>query len=381
MSEDRNKFDQNTKIPPEMFDLLNQTEIKDEIFKTKPIGFFRDSMNRFRKNKAAIVAFWIIIIIILLSIFGPALNEYGWNDQNIRRRNMPPRIPVLENIGIANGARLLHNRRLDVLDDLSRYPEGSVIGVRNERYVMDVAMGDVLVNYYIYRGMEDEYFWFGTDALGRDILTRLFRGSRISLIIAFVSVAVNLVIGALVGAIIGYYGGKVDMISMRAIEIINGIPWLVMIVLFVLFVGTGMWALIGALVIRGWIGTMFIMRAQFYRFKGREYVLAARTQGVPDRKLIFRHIMPNTLAPLITASMFAVPGAIFTEAFLAFIGLGLAPPEPSIGILLADGQRVLLHYPFLTVIPAVLISVLILSFNLFANGLRDALDPTMRGEE
>jgi len=135
-----------------------------------------------------------------------------------------------------------------------------------------------------------------------------------------------------------------------------------------------------ALTVTGWIGTSRLVRAQFYRFKGREYVLAARTLGVKDRALIFRHILPNAIGPIITRAMISIPGAIFSESFLAYIGLGIKPPNPSIGILLSDGQKVLLQYPYQTVFPAVLISLLMVSFNLFANGLRDALDPTQRGE-
>ena len=140
-------------------------------------------------------------------------------------------------------------------------------------------------------------------------------------------------------------------------------------------------SLLLALCITGWIGTARLIRAQFYRFKGREYVLAARTLGVPDIKLIFRHILPNCIGTLITKAMIAIPGAIFSESFLAYIGLGIKPPNPSIGVLLSDGQDVLLQYPYQTLFPAILISVLMIAFNLFSNGLRDALDPTRRGEE
>jgi oligopeptide transport system permease protein len=154
-----------------------------------------------------------------------------------------------------------------------------------------------------------------------------------------------------------------------------------MTMMFILLFGTGIISIILALTITGWIGTARLIRAQFYRFKGREYVLAARTLGVPDRTLIFRHILPNSIGPIITRAMISIPGAIFSEAFLAFIGLGLQAPKPSIGVLLSDGQKVLLQYPYQTLFPALLISLLMISFNLFSNGLRDALDPTQRGGE
>ena len=243
-------------------------------------------------------------------------------------------------------------------------------------------MVDVKVDAYVYAGVPtDEYHWFGTDYLGRDLCTRLFKGARVSLLIAFVSVVTNVIIGVIYGAISGYYGGKVDIVMTHFAEVLDGLPYVVVTILFMLLLGAGITSLILAMCVTGWIGTSRLIRAQFFRFKEREYVLAARTLGVGDIALIFRHILPNCVGPLITRAMIAIPGAIFSESFLAYIGLGIAPPEPSIGILLSDGQNVLLQYPYQTFFPAVLISVLMIAFNMFANGLRDALDPTKRGEE
>ena len=228
---------------------------------------------------------------------------------------------------------------------------------------------------------DDECFWFGSEYLGRDIWTRMWRGARISLIIAIVSVCCNVVIGVIYGSISGYYGGTVDMIMMRITEIINAFPRIVIVTLFIMVAGTGMFSIIMSLVIKDWVNTARMVRSQFYRFKGREYVLAARTLGVRDMALIFRHILPNSIGPIITSSMIAIPTAIFSESFLAYIGLGLQAPEPSIGVMLSQGQKVLLHYPSQVVFPAVVISLLMISFNLFGNGLRDAFDPTLRGAE
>lgn len=368
-------------IPPEMFAFVQQDTIKDERLKTKPIGFFKDAMLRLAKNKASIAAFVIIILIIFLALVGPSFNDYGYNDQNIKHVNMPPKIPYLEKLGIANGTRILTNRQKGGLSDTTKYPEGSVLRVINEREIEGVTMVDVVVDYYKMVDAEDHYYWFGTDYLGRDLMTRLFRGTRISLAIAFISVLSNVAIGIVYGAIAGYYGGKVDMVMMRFVEILNALPQLVMVTMFIMLFGTGMASIILALVIRGWTATATLVRAQFYRFKGREYVLAARTIGVSDILLIFRHILPNSVGPIITRAMIAIPSAIFSESFLAFIGLGIQAPEPSIGVLLSDGQKTLLHFPYQTLFPAILISILMISFNMFSNGLRDALDPTKRGEE
>ena len=293
-----------------------------------------------------------------------------------------PKIPLLEKLGIADGTRVMTNRKKSSISDTSRFPEGSVIEIIREYKVGKQDVVDVKVDYYKYCGVpEDEYHWFGTDYLGRDIMTRLFHGARISLLISLLSVLTNLIIGIVYGSVAGYYGGKVDMFLTHFAEVLDGLPYLVVTILFMLLLGSGMFSIVLALTVTGWIGTARLTRAQFYRYKGREYVLSARTLGVPDWRLIFRHILPNTIGPLITRAMIAVPGAIFSESFLAYIGLGIKPPEPSIGVLLSTGQSVLLQYPYQTLFPAILISVLMVAFNMLSNGLRDAMDPSHRGEE
>lgn len=357
-------------------------QIMDEKFQTKPIGFFKDAMIRLSKSSVAVISFTLIVLIILSALIVPLLTGYGYNEQNVNCKNMPPKIQGLEKLGIADGTRIMKNRKMANLEDPNMYPNDCVIEILREFEYKGVAMCDVKIDYYAFCGAaEDQYHWFGTDYLGRDLMTRLFRGTRVSLLIAFVSVLTNVLIGVVYGAVSGYYGGKVDMILTHVAQVLDGLPYVVVTILFMLLLGSGVSSLILAMCVTGWIGTSRLIRAQFFRFKEREYVLAARTLGVPDMTLIFRHILPNCIGPLITRAMIAIPGAIFSESFLAYIGLGIAAPEPSIGILLSDGQSVLLQYPYQTFFPAVLISVLMIAFNMFSNGLRDALDPTKRGEE
>lgn len=380
---DRNNLPEELKnLPASAFESLHQEDIKDEKFQTKPIGFFKDAMIRLSKDAVSMISLTMILLIVILSLLIPNITGYTYTQQNVAQTNMPPKIPGLEKLGIADGTYVLKDRRKDKLDDTDRYPEGSVLETLNEHEVNGVIMCDVKVDYYAFCGAPaDEYHWLGTDALGRDLMTRLFRGARISLLIAIITVFTNVFIGVVYGAVSAYYGGKVDIFMTHLAEVMDGMPYVVVTILFMLVLGAGIFSIILAMTVTGWIGTSRLIRAQFYRFKGREYVLAARTLGVPDRILIFRHILPNCVGPLITRSMIAIPGAIFSESFLAYIGLGIAPPNPSIGILLSDGQKVLLQYPYQTVFPAILISVLMIAFNLFSNGLRDALDPTKRGEE
>ena len=355
--------------------------IMDAEIETVSRGFFKDALFRLRKNRMAIAAFWILTFIVVMAIFGPNMNEFTFSEQNLDFVYMPPRIPVLEDLGIFDGRKVVPNRRLDSLEDPAKFPEGCVLGYTNPHEVRGVTLVDVEVNYYKYIGADDTYYWFGTDAMGRDLWTRLWRGARVSLLIALFSTISDVIIGVIYGSIAGYYGGKVDMLMMRFCEVLNAFPNVVICTMFIMLFGSNIFSMTLALCIRGWVGTARMVRTQFLRYRGREYVMAARTMGVPDKALIFRHILPNSLGPLITRTMVNLPSAIFTESFLAFIGLGLAPPEPSIGTLLSAGQKVLLQYPHLTLFPALVISALMICFQLFGNGLRDALDPTQRGQE
>ena len=369
------------KIEKEKLEFVQmQDAIADEKFQDKPIGFFKDAMLRFCKSRVSIAAFIGILVILVFAIFAPVMSRWDYNDQDLNRINLPPKMPVLENFGLLDGTRWLTNRRVDALDDTNRYPEGSILKVINHRTVQGVEMCDVKVDYYKYSGLEDgTYFWMGTDYLGRDLWVRMWRGARGSLVIAFVSVFCNVFIGIVYGSIAGYYGGKTDMIMMRITEIIGAFPEIVVVTLFILFFGTGMMSIILCLIVQNWIGTARMIRSQFYRYKGSEYVLAARTLGVKDMALIFRHILPNSIGPIITRAMVAIPGAIFTESFLAYIGLGIRAPEASIGVLLSQGQKVMQQYPNQVFFPAVVISLLMIAFNMLSNGLRDAFDPTQRG--
>jgi oligopeptide transport system permease protein len=354
-------------------------EIFDSKFETESIGFLKDAWLRFSKNRTSIVAFIIICILILLAIFGPMLNEYGYNDQDLARANLPARIQGFDKFNALNGSTVLKNRRKDNLQNNVKYPESCILEIMNETEINGVTMCDVRVNYYVYSGYDEDYFWFGTDYLGRDLWTRVWRGVRISLTIAFAAVLTNVIFGVIYGAIAGFYGGAVDLVMMRIAEILQAFPNIIVMTLFIMYFGRGLFAIIMALVVRDWVGTAMLIRAQFYRYKNSEYVLAARTLGAKDSLLIFRHVLPNAIGPIVTRTMIAIPSAIFAESFLAYIGLGVRPPEASLGVLLSNAQTVLLQYPYQTVFPAILISLLMISFNLFGNGLRDAFDPTQRG--
>ncbi|QOR34551.1 ABC transporter permease [Clostridium sp. 'deep sea'] len=366
------------KIDKSDFKLVERkNEIKDDKMQGKAIGFFRDALQRFIKNKASIIAFCVISFIVLMSLIGPSMNAYTFRQQNVEWSYLPPKIKMLEKTPWFNGYA---NKEILKSNMETKY-KGSIVKVIKEYTKKNKEMATVQLDMYKYKGAEGKYFWFGTDSLGRDQWTRLWRGARISFIIALLAVSVNMCIGVTYGSISGYFGGTIDLFMQRFIEILNGIPRIVIVVLFVFYVGPGIVPIALSFVIKGWIGMSRMIRAQFFRYKNMEYVLASRTMGASNKLLIFRHILPNAIGPIITKTTLAIPGAIFSEAFLAYIGLGLQAPEPSIGVLLAAGQEVLLEYPFMTIYPAILISLLMVSFNLFGNGLRDAFDPTLRGVE
>lgn len=251
----------------------------------------------------------------------------------------------------------------------------------------------IVYNYAELKGYtEVPYFLFGTDAAGRDLFTLLWVATRTSLLLGFVVAAINIVVGVIYGSISGYYGGMTDLIMQRISEVVGRIPWLVILSIMIALLGPGIQTLIFILIIQGWIGIAAITRTQFYRYKGREYVLASRTLGAKDGRLIFRHILPNGIGTIITSSVLTIPYVIFNESTISFLGFGIGHGQSfnvfgiefsgvSVGVLLADGRKELLQRPYLTLFPAILISILMITFNMFGNALRDALNPALRGSE
>lgn len=254
---------------------------------------------------------------------------------------------------------------------------------------------EIRVDYYEYYkyyhsevlkdGITEPHFIFGTTSYGQDIFTCLASGARFSFILAIIVSAVNLFVGAIIGAIEGYYGGKIDLFMERFIEILNAIPLMVVITLmkFHMENTSHITLLFLAFFLTGWIGMAGRTRMQFYRFKNQEYVLAARTLGAKDTRIMFKHIFPNALGTLITGSVLTIPSVIFSETTLTYLGIiNLSTGKmTSVGTLLANSQGYLVSYPHMIFFPSLFISLLMLSFNLFGNGLRDAFNPSLRGTE
>lgn len=223
-------------------------------------------------------------------------------------------------------------------------------------------------------------FLFGTDASGFDLFKRAFAGLRTSLILGVCTFAFCFPFGLVYGAIGGYFGGNVDILMFRFTDILGSVPWTVVMTLCILHLGNNFGTFILALCLTGWIGTAGRTRSQFYRFKGREYVLASRTLGSSDMRLIFKHILPNAMGTIITSSAFMITSSIYTEASLAYLNLGLQGKQ-SFGVMMSSNQQYLAVYPNLVIFPAVIMALMMISFNLFGNGLRDAFNPSLKGSE
>lgn len=241
-------------------------------------------------------------------------------------------------------------------------------------------------NYYQYRNGFTPQYLLGTDSQGYDLTLRLADGIKLSVLLAICVSAINLVIGAIYGAVEGYYGGAVDMVMERIVDVLANVPFVVVATLFQMHLATRVGAipsLLFAFVLTGWISTAARTRTQFYRFKGQEYVLAARTLGARDRRIIWKHIFPNSLGTIITASALVIPGVINTESMLSYLGIVKLNTSSvtSLGNLLASASSIWTSYPHLMLFPAIVISLLMICFNLFGNGLRDAFNPSLRGVE
>ena len=301
-------------------------------------GYWKGVLIHFFRNKRAVTGLVIVLVITLLAVFGPMLSSYGYKEiistvneagKQITAGSIPPQIPGL--IGGQSGKALF----------------------------------------------ADRVFLFGTDTVGRDLWTRTWYGARVSLIIAFVTILIDMMIGMSYGLISGYFGGVTDIIMQRFVEIANSVPRLVIVSVLAIFMPKGMTLVIVALLLTEWIGMSKIARAEMLKSKEQEYVLASRTLGARSFPIIFGQILPNTIGPIITQVMFSIPTAIFTEAFLSFVGVGIVLPQCSIGSLIEDGFNNITTLPYQILPPILVLALLMLGFNFVGDGLREALAPKL----
>lgn len=221
-------------------------------------------------------------------------------------------------------------------------------------------------------------FWFGSDELGRDLFTRVWWGARISLFIGITAALIDMLVGLLWGSIAAYAGGKIEEIMMRICDILHTIPYLLIVILLTVIRGSGIVTILIAMTITGWINMARICRSQILQLKKTYYVQAARALGASHARILLCHLIPNAMSPIIVAMTLTVPTAIFTEAFLSFLGLGIQAPAASWGVMLNDGLGAMRYYPWRLFFPALMITLTMFSFNVLGNSLRDALDPRLK---
>ncbi|MBG9792951.1 diguanylate cyclase [Paenibacillus dendritiformis] len=301
-------------LAPDDFRKANVSEHAAEAIEQESVSAWRDAWLRLRSNRVAMTGLVFLLLIILMAIIGPMLTPYDYYSNNLEKTNLPP----------------------------------------------------------------SAEHWFGTDDLGRDMFARTWMGARISLAVGFSAAAINLVIGVIYGGIMGYIGGRLDEVMNKISEIIYSIPDLLVAILLVVVFEPSLSTIIMALCVTGWINMSWIVRGQMMQLKNQEYALASRSLGSSGMRILFRHLLPNAMGPIIVTLTLAVPAAIFSEAVLSFLGLGVQSPAASWGTMINDALKAMIIHPWRLAFPALFISLMMLCFNLFGDGLRDALDPKMK---
>ena len=302
-------------IPQEKFRIIGVEEGGTEHAARKQVGYWQDAWRRLRQNKTAMAALILLAVLLVMTLVGPNITGYSFEQMDRAAKNMAP----------------------------------------------------------------SAQHWFGTDDLGRDLFTRVWQGGRVSMTIGLLGALVSTVIGVIYGSVSAFFGGVVDNVMMRIVEILISIPYLIIVILISVITDShSLGTLILALTLTGWCGTARLIRCQILQLREQEYVLAAQALGVSPLRVIVKHLIPNTLGLIIVGVTFDIPGYIFSEAFLSYIGLGIQPPATSWGALASAAQQNFRFYPYQLFLPSLMIALTMLSFTLLGDGLRDALDPQMR---
>ena len=368
------------------WDMLESSNEDREKIWTKNRTFAGDVWFRFRHKPTSIAGFVIILLLILFAAFGPLFTKYSYSVQDLEVVNIPPRMKVYETPD--NTGYLYITQAMKVLQVNSDGTLGIQLKkVREESERMMTIFdcnGTEVALYYgqkpyvianpenntIYRSKNiwNKSYLLGTDNLGRDILTRLMYGTRVSLMVAFVAVAVNLVIGVLYGGISGYLGGNVDAVMMRIVDIISTIPLTLYVILIMVILGSGLQSIVIALGTVYWVDMARVVRGQVLGLKEQEFVQAAKTIGSSTKTILLSHLIPNAMGSILVTVTMLIPSAIFMEAFLGYLGIGLQPPLASLGTMCNDATENLRSCPHQLFIPALVICLIMFAFNFWAMG-------------
>ena len=372
------------------------TEEAERIYR-KSRSFLGDVWFRFRHKPTALLGFILVVILLVFCLAGPAFTPYSYSEQNNKLASIPPLLTVypgpeegsylyitqgLKLIEVDEDGNLIRQLKKKKDDNTNKqtsftWDDDTLVYLDYSRLPNTVLDAD---GNRIETGLKkwNNTYRLGTDQLGRDILTRLMYGTRISLMVAFIAALVNMVIGIAYGGISGYLGGRTDTIMMRIVDIISTIPLTLYVILIKMCLDDGLLSIIIALSSVYWVDMARVVRGEMLSLKNQEFVLAARTIGSSTKTILLNHLIPNAMGPILVTVTMLIPSAIFMEAFMSFIGIGIAPPMASLGTMCNDATETLRTNPYQLFLPALVICIIMFAFNFVGDGLRDALDPKLK---
>lgn len=332
----------------------------------KPVSLWADAWKRLRKNKMALLGLWIVCFYIFIALVVPLLPIHSYKEQVLEHTYLPPSFKKAGEVMLAQ--REAYLAKIMKKENRTKYTEA-------EQAEVDAIKADILTN-----PIHQKHYLLGTDNLGRDVLSRTIYGGRISIAIGLLGTVTALLLGVVIGAISGYAGGWLDNIIMRFVDIMYGLPYMLIVIIMMAILGRNIFILFIAIALVSWLSIARVVRGQVISLKNSEFVEAAKSMGASPWRIISKHLLPNTIGIIIVYSSLSLPSFIMNESFLSFLGLGVSAPLASWGSLVSDGVKGMELYPWLLLVPAVVMTIFLFAMNFLGDGLRDAFDPQSKNK-